>query len=227
MKREQASHAPGQGRNDRPSANRHAPHLVGWDAAWAARFRRWSRALGRLAIRWCSLWVNLTWLSYFPGHQHNVRRSRRVLRKVRGFKEPGAGARCLAYLRRIDPLLFEEVIMSALEDAGLFVLRSQHYGGDGGGDGVVWIPGRGWCSVLCNRFRGQVHAADVRAIAWALAKSGYDGGLLVHSCLCVTALHAQLDTARIALLGGDRLLRLIRERVLECRWPKAKARAAP
>lgn len=81
--------------------------------------------------------------------------------------------------------------------------------------------------MLCNRFRGQVHAADVRAMAWALAKSGYDGGLLVHSCLCVTALHPQLDAARIALLGGDRLLRLIRGRVLECRWPKTKVRAAP
>ena len=197
---------------------------LGWDAAWAARFRRWGAALGRLAIRCLSRWVNATRLAYLPGHQRNVRQSRRVLRTVRAFKEPRAGGRTLAYLRTIDPLVFEEVVMSALEDAGLPVLRGTHYSGDGGVDGAVWLPGRGWHAVQCKRYRHHVCLAHVCAFGDAIARGSYDGGLFVHTGRSGAALYPPMAAARIGLLSGDRLLRLVRERVLDDRWRGMKPR---
>lgn len=191
--------------------------LVGWDAAWAARFRRWVDALGKLAVRCLSRLVNLVRLSQLPGHMRNVRRSRRVLRTVRGFKEPDSHARSLAYLRAVDPLLFEEVVMSALEDAGLMVLRGTRYSGDGGIDGAVWLPKRGWYAVQCKRYRGHIWPAHVWTFGAAVARGKYDGGLLVHTGRSGTGLYPQLDACHIGLLSGERLLLLMLCRVLEYR----------
>ena len=190
---------------------------VGWDAAWACRFRRWGAALGKLAIRCLSRWVNATRLAYLPGHQRNVRQSRRVLRTVRAFKEPGAAGRSLAYLRAVDPLVFEEVVMSALEDAGLLVLRGTRYSGDGGLDGAVWLPGRGWHAVQCKRYRRHVCLAHVCAFGDVVLRGNYDGGLFVHTGRSGAALYPQMAAGRIGLLSGDRLLHLVRERSLDDR----------
>jgi restriction system protein len=197
---------------------------LGWDAAWAARFRRWGAALGKLVIRGVSRWVNAARLAYLPGHQRNVRQSRRVLRAVRAFAEPGAAARGLGYLRAVDPLVFEEVVMSALEDAGLLVLRGTRYSGDGGVDGAVWLPGRGWCAVQSKRYRHHVCLAHVRAFGDVIASGKYDGGLFVHTGRSGVALYGQLDAARIGLLSGERLMRLVRERILDDRLRGMQAR---
>ncbi|WP_377705300.1 restriction endonuclease [Pseudoduganella sp. UC29_71] len=210
--RRQGGRAYGQGDRRRP---------IGWDAAWAARFRRWGDTLGKLAIRCLSRWVNATRLAYLPGHQRNVRQSRRVLRTVRAFEEPGAGGRTLAYLRAVDPLVFEEVVMSALEDAGLLVLRGTRYSGDGGIDGAVWLLGRGWHAVQAKRYLHHVCLAHVCAFGDVIARGNYDGGLFVHTGRSGAALYPQMAAARIGLWSGDRLLRLIRERHLDGRSGRA------
>lgn len=216
MKPEHIGRNAGQGRSgNMPPGTRQQP--LGWDAAWAARLRRWGAALSRLAIRCCSRWVNAARLSNLPGHLRNVRHSRRVLRAVRGFKEPAVGARCLAYLRAVDPLVFEEVVLSALEDAGLLVLRGRRYSGDGGVDGLVWLPDRGWYAVQSKRYRQHVCLAHVCAFGDAIAGGSYDGGLFVHTGRSGAALYPHMDAARIGLLSGDRLLRLVRDRILEYR----------
>ncbi|WP_165390962.1 restriction endonuclease [Pseudoduganella lutea] len=211
-----------------PSQNGHRyagsrQHHAGWDAAWAARFRRWRTALSKLAVRCFSRWLNASRLAGLPGHQRNVRQSRRVLRAVRGFTEPGVGARSLAYLRAVDPLVFEEVVMSALEDAGLLVLRSRRYSGDGGVDGTVWLPGRGWYAVQSKRYRHHVCLEHICAFSQVLASQDFDGGLFVHTGRSGAALYPQMDAGGIALLSGERLIRLVRERVLDVRLRARRA----
>lgn len=204
-------------RHGRSPDGRRAPPPIGWDAAWGARFRRWSAALAGLAIRCCSRWMNVSRLAHLPGHQRNVRLSRQVLRTVRGFTGPGVEARSLAYLRAVDPLVFEEVVMSALEDAGLLVLRSRRYSGDGGVDGVLWLPGRGWYAVQSKRYRQHVCPEHVCSFGQAIAAGEFDGGLFVHTGRSGAALYPQMDVARIGLLSGDRLLCLVHERILDYR----------
>jgi restriction system protein len=207
-------------------ASRAPRRSVGWDAAWAARFHRWGGALSRFAIRCLSRWLNAGRISGLLGHQRNVRQSRRVLRAVRGFTEPGVGARSLAYLRAVDPLVFEEVILSALEDAGFLVLRSTRYSGDGGVDGTVWLPGRGWYALQSKRYRHHVCLEHVCAFSGVLASEHFDGGLFVHTGRSGAALYPQMDAGGIALLSGDRLIRLVRERVLDVRLKRKRGVAA-
>lgn len=62
-------------------------------------------------------------------------------------------ASTIAYLRRIDPLVFEELVLSALARRGYAILRNERYSGDGGIDGRVWINGQ------CRLIQGSVWCA--------------------------------------------------------------------
>ncbi|MBY0240260.1 MAG: restriction endonuclease [Burkholderiaceae bacterium] len=222
MTPEKIRHGAGARRTEQvPRRMRRQP--VGWDAAWAARFRRWGAALSRLAIRCFSRALNALRLARRPGHRRNVRHSRRVLRAVRGLREPGAGGRGLAYLRAVDPLVFEEVVMSALEDVGLLVLRSRRYTGDGGIDGEVWLPGEGWFAVQVKRYRSHVDPAYVRAFGCVVRERGFDGGLFIHTGRSGAALYGELTAHGVRLVSGGRLTQLLMGRRLN-EWKDSGAR---
>jgi len=135
----------------------------------------------RYCIRLASRLFNAFRLASSPLHARNVRRSRRVLRALRSFTEPGVVGRCFSYLRQVDPLVFEEVVLSALEDAGAFVLRNRRYTGDGGVDGVVWMATHGWIAVQVKRYSGHVNLQHVLKFAQAVRHGKFGGGLLVHT----------------------------------------------
>jgi len=89
------------GRNVMANAARHLCFsLVVWTAKWLSRTAN--------AIR----------LRGLPAHRRRVLRSLRILRQLRAIRGEAASARAFCYLRRIDPLVCEEVVLSALEDVG-------------------------------------------------------------------------------------------------------------
>lgn len=71
-------------------------------------------------------------------HRRRERQARQSLKKLAEIPEPG---RKFAYLRKIDPFTFEEMILEAYELRGHKVKRNHRYTGDGGIDGKVWLNG--------------------------------------------------------------------------------------
>jgi len=169
--------------------------------------RRWILAL-------VSRFVNILRLRARPAHRANVRRSRKVLRTLRSFVGNGCAARSLAYLRRIEPLIFEEVIMSALEDAGVLVLRSRRYSGDGGIDGSFWSPEAGWYAVQVKRYSGHINRQHVNEFTNAVRRSRYAAGMFAHTGRSGAGVYEFLPGSEIILLSGDCLIQLIVEREL-------------
>lgn len=158
--------------------------------------------------------VNMIRLVGLANHQRNVRKSRRVLRALRGFREPGMAARCLTYLRQVDPLVFEEVVMSALEDAGLLVLRNRSYSGDGGVDGAIWGPKYGWLAVQIKRYSSYICRGHLLDFGDVIQRMNFDGGLFVHTGCSGAGAYAFLPDSGIILLSGDRLITLLLRRKL-------------
>ena len=187
------------GRNVMASAARHLCfNLVGWTAKWLSRTAN--------AIRLLDL----------PTHRRRVRRSRRILRELRAIRGEAASARAFGYLRRIDPLVCEEVVLSALEDAGAFVLRNRRYSGDGGLDGRCWLPGARWGvhAVQVKRYDAAVAPAHLAALSKLVDEGGWSGGLFVHCGRTGPLSYAVLRGSRVALVSGDTLLRLLIEKQL-------------
>lgn len=168
----------------------------------------------QLLLRIVSKLVNELRVRWLATHQRNRRQSKRVLQAVRAFKEPGMAARCLCYLREVDPLVFEEVVMSALEDAGFLVLRNRSYSGDGGIDGAFWSPQLGWYAVQVKRYRAHIDRQHVRDFSNAIRQRGFDGGLFVHTGRSGAGVYPVLAEVGMGLLSGQRLVELVLQRRL-------------
>lgn len=113
-------------------------------------------------------------------------------------------AQALAYLRKIDPLLFEELTLSLLELRGIFVLRSKRYSGDGGLDGRFYWPGRGWHAVQCKRYGKSITPAHARSFA-ELCHRRFKGGLFVHTGRTGDSSQEALADPSLFILSGSNL----------------------
>ena len=164
-----------------------------------------------LATSLVSRLLNSLRLAGKPEHQRRVRESRRVLRKIRSFTGDGSAGRVFAYLRTIDPFVFEEVVLSALEDAGAIVFRNRRYTGDGGIDGRCWLPWAGWrtIAIQAKRYDGAVTPSDVAAFVELIRQDGHAGGYFVHCGRSGPMTYEALRGQPVQLLSGTRMLNLL------------------
>ena len=138
------------------------------------------------------------------GHRRRIRAARRVLVRIDGWEAP----RIFGYLRKIDPLAFEELTLEAFARAGHRIKRGRRYSGDGGIDGHVQVDGR-WVPIQCKRYRNAINPEHVRAFA-ALAFPGR--GFFVHTGRTPKTLRGPASRANaqgIDIISGQKLIDLI------------------
>lgn len=146
-----------------------------------------------------------------PDHSRRVASSRKVLARLRGFSGDGAAARAFGYLRTIDPFVYEETVLSALENAGALVVRNRRYTGDGGIDGRCWWPGLAlrYLAVQCKRYGGAITPQHLNALSRQVTEGGHAGGLFVHCGRTGPASYEVLHGAPVQLVSGARMLNLL------------------
>lgn len=115
-----------------------------------------------------------------PNHLANIRTARRVIRRlaelaISGAEEP----QILAYLRKVSPDVFEELVLDLYERQGHIVIRNRRYTGDGGIDGRVFLPA-GLTAIQCKRYTGYIDCNHVRAFAKVAARFP-GGGIFAHT----------------------------------------------
>lgn len=130
-----------------------------------------------------------------------------------------AAARAFGYLRKVDALVCEEVVLSALEDAGALVLRNRRYTGDGGIDGRCWLPGCGFGlhAVQVKRYDSAITPSHVADLGDLVVRQRHAGGLFIHCGRTGPASYAALRGTGLVLISGEGLLRLLVARELPVR----------
>jgi restriction system protein len=139
-------------------------------------------------------------------HAWRITRSRALIEKIREIgRQRGPGAQ-FAYLRKVDPWVVEELVLSALEAQGVRVRRNARYTGDGGIDGRCWIDGV-LHLIQVKRYGCYISAEDVREFR---ARCGrlQAMGLFVHTGRTGPSA-AALATAEVRIISGGKLLRLL------------------
>lgn len=164
--------------------------------------------MSKTIIRWFSRAINAIRIGGAAKHQRNIAKSRQVLAKLSTF---GHDAGAITYLRKIDPLLFEELILSLLEQRGILVLRSKRYSGDGGLDGQFYWPGRGWHAVQCKRYGKSITPAHARDFA-ELCRRRFKGGVFVHTGRTGDGSQEALAAPSLFILSGSDLATCARDR---------------
>ncbi|WP_409160574.1 restriction endonuclease [Pectobacterium sp. B2J-2] len=126
----------------------------------------------------------------------------------------------LSYLRKINPYVFEELVLLALEHQGFKVVRNASYSGDGGLDGQVIIDGRRWL-IQAKRYSRAIDPAHVEAFS-ALLIQHQCGGLFIHTGRTGTKSRQRENTRNndsfpLYIISGQRLLFLLTD---ELAWSK-------
>jgi restriction system protein len=113
-------------------------------------------------------------------------------------------------MRRLDPILFEELVLSALADFGYRIRRNRRYSGDGGIDGWVFYSGA-WCPIQCKRYSRAIDPSHVSEFSTLVNRIKTPTGFFIHTgrtgAYSVNA--ASEGNKRIMIISGDRLRELV------------------
>jgi len=151
-------------------------------------------------------WVSARRPRWSISHGWRIRRSRGLLVKLKAIGlERGPGAQ-FAYLRKVDPLVVEELVLTALEAQGHRIRRNVRYTGDGGIDGRCWMDGR-LHLIQVKRYGRHISPEDVRAFC-ALCAAEDAQGLFIHTGRTGPA-SARLASETVKIISGARLLQLL------------------
>ncbi|ENI8091237.1 restriction endonuclease [Salmonella enterica] len=138
-------------------------------------------------------------------HRRYRETAQRVLMRLPELSSDGAR---LNYLRKINPYVFEELLLLALEKQGLDVIRNHSYSGDGGLDGQVFIDGKRWL-IQAKRYSRSISPQHIREFGELLAREGCCG-FFIHTGRTGRKSVNDLQCWRtMQLVSGQRLLNLL------------------
>lgn len=140
-------------------------------------------------------------------HRHCRKKAAAVYEKLHWLGE-SSGAQIIGYLRKINPFVFEELVLLCFKKAGYKIYRNRRYTGDGGIDGRVRYKGHVWL-IQDKRYEGYVnkkHLRDFNELCYNMNKYGFfihtgktGGGIL----------NAESEFPFIRIISGKKLTKLI------------------
>jgi len=108
-----------------------------------------------------------------------VKKAKEVLLKIRQFDTTRSHTGVINYLKKIDPFVFEELLLTCFKEAGCKIKRNRRYTGDGGIDGKVWINGKQHL-IQAKRYKGHIKKSHVEEFI-LLCKRKRKHGLFIHT----------------------------------------------
>lgn len=137
-----------------------------------------------------------------------IKHSKKALKTLRNITEP---QRQFGYLRSrlVDPFVFEEMILTALEESGHKIRRNERYTGDGGIDGQAWIDGQHYL-IQAKKYRHHIKTAHVNELAAICAKQKVKG-LFIHTGQTGAKAREAATHHRntITIISGEKMLDLL------------------
>ncbi|HEY3592188.1 MAG TPA: restriction endonuclease [Buttiauxella sp.] len=138
-------------------------------------------------------------------HRRYQRQALRILARLPQLRDDAAR---LVYLRKINPYVFEEMLMTAFARQGCRIKRNARYSGDGGVDGQVWMNGQRWL-IQAKRYSGSISSQHILDFG-ALLREEHCRGFFVHTGRTGEGSREALCTVPdVLLISGNRLLKLL------------------
>lgn len=137
-------------------------------------------------------------------HKWNIKQSKKIIKTIKRISQEENGiAKSIGYLKKIDPYVFEELVLTAYQNKGHRIKRGRSYSGDGGFDGHVQFD-KIWYGVQCKRYKGSINPAHVKEFVQIT-----EYGIFVHTGRTgETSKEATVGT-NIKFISGQKLIDLI------------------
>lgn len=154
----------------------------------------------------CILFLVVTARKRFNRHQHNVVKSERILQKINSFQYAGQK---LNYLRKIDPFVFEELLLSAYQKRDYSIVRNLKYTGDGGIDGLVYDKEGNEILIQAKRYSSYVNPKHLDDFLNLVNSSSAIKGKFIHTGKTGKQTYSTYKNSNIEIISGSNLLQLL------------------
>ncbi|WP_407263626.1 restriction endonuclease [Klebsiella pneumoniae] len=112
------------------------------------------------------------------------------------------------YLRKIDPFVFEELLLEGFEAHGFRTIRNKRYTGDGGIDGRV-IIGKYRYLIQAKRYRGHIALQHVQEFEKLLKRHNCRGSFCHTGKTGAGSKSVSIASERMEIISGQRLIDLL------------------
>lgn len=140
----------------------------------------------------------------------HVRRRREAARQLNRLQRINSTCKQLAYLGTVNPYVFEEMILTALQRRGHRVIRNRRYSHDGGIDGQALIRGRHYL-IQAKRYKRHINPVHMEHFV-KICRKRRRRGLFVHTGKVSERSARIAKKGRVEIIGGERLLRILLRR---------------
>ena len=151
---------------------------------------------------YCVLYI----LIYKRRHKRYIKKAKRVLDRINEKKL--SEGQVLTYLRKIDPYVFEELVILGFAAKGYGFERNKRYSGDGGVDGRVFLNGKKYL-LQCKRYSKHINPRHVEAFSNVCREERCEG-FFVHTGKTGKRSRDNVFIAgNVSIISGNRLAHLL------------------
>ncbi len=142
----------------------------------------------------------------YSRHKRNILKSKTILQKIHSFAHAGQK---MNYLRKIDPFVFEELLLTAFEKKGYSIIRNRKYTGDGGIDGLIFDKDGNKVLIQAKRYTSYINPRHLDEFQVLVNNSNAIQGKFVHTGKTGKQTYSSYKNTNIDIISGSRLLDLI------------------
>ena len=143
-------------------------------------------------------------------HIRNIEKSKKILFKMNEFDGDYKEARIISYLRKIDPYVFEELLLEALLSKSFQIVRNKRYSGDGGMDGKAYYKEQLYY-IQAKRYKKYVSLQHLEKFKKLV---GNKKGLFIHTGKTGKETYEKYKKTNIEIISGQRLINLLIQEVV-------------
>ncbi len=166
--------------------------------------------------------IENAWLNFVVRknkHNHNIRQARKVMKLLNKDEFRSSAPKFYGYVRKVDPLVFEELLLYCFAVRGFKIRRNSRYTGDGGVDGMVKLGDNknvynsgAWWLIQAKRYQSHInpqHIHDFKRVIDQIPCAA--GGLFIHTGKTGGKSYQQLGEYqhKLQLISGANLHQLI------------------
>lgn len=143
-------------------------------------------------------------------HLYRIKKSKQIIKKLKEIAlTPHYEGKIINYLRKVNPYVFEEMILSVIEESNIRVYRNASYSGDGGIDGIFKIK-QGKVLVQCKRYAKYINAKDVNDLSIKVKTDNYFMGIFAHTGKTGDkSKNIGLQQKNVVFLSGSNLVKIL------------------
>ncbi len=138
-------------------------------------------------------------------HRRNIHHSYLLIQQFRSEASLAKLPAAIATLRRLDPYVFEELLLTCCEDQGWEIERNFRYTNDGGIDGRILIYNKLYL-IQAKRYKDYINPQHIELFHHAIESEKAAGGFFIHSGKTGRRSKQLLDELQINLISGQKLV---------------------